>query len=173
MSTAHPLFPASLVPPDAASSLDASFTLRPLDRGDYARGFLDCLAGLTWMGDVSQAQWDERFDDMNTGGNGPYYYLVIELAGRIVATGAVIAEKKFIQNRAVVGHIEEICVAEDHRGKGLGLVMVRALDSLARKVGCSKNILNCGPKNEAFYIRCGYTRSGIEMRHDLAGGADS
>lgn len=54
-------------------------------------------------------------------------------------------------------------VAEEHRGKGLGLKMMQALESVAVAVGCYKSILNCGPRNEPFYERCGYHNSGIEM----------
>ena len=63
-----------------------------------------------------------------------------------------------------VAHVEEIAVAQEHRGKGLGLAVMRALESVARAVGCYKAILNCGPRNEAFYAgKCGYENSGIEM----------
>lgn len=68
-----------------------------------------------------------------------------------------------IHNRGKVGHIEEISIAKEHQKKGLGLKMLDALDLLAVAVGCYKNILNCGPRTEQFYIKCGYHNSGIEM----------
>ncbi len=46
------------------------------------------------MTEVTEAEFNERYDEMDTGGKGPYYYLVIEHAGRIVGTGLVLAEKK-------------------------------------------------------------------------------
>jgi glucosamine-phosphate N-acetyltransferase len=54
-------------------------------------------------------------------------------------------------------------VAKEHQSKGLGLKMMQALESVAVAVGCYKNILNCGPRNESFYAKCGYHNSGIEM----------
>lgn len=71
--------------------------------------------------------------------------------------------RRSIHQRGKAGHIEEISIAKEHQGKGLGLKMIQALDSLAINLGCYKNILNCGPRNEAFYAKCGYRNSGIEM----------
>lgn len=48
--------------------------------------------------------------------------------------------------------------------------MLEALDSVARNVGCTKSILNCSPEKEAFYLKCGYHRSGTEMHHDFVEG---
>ena len=63
-----------------------------------------------------------------------------------------------------MAHVEEVAVAREHQGRGLGLAVMRALESVARAVGCYKAILNCGPRNEAFYAgKCGYENSGIEM----------
>lgn len=94
MAAPRPLFPASLISAEVAASLPDGFTVRPLDRGDYARGFLECLRDLTWMGDLSADDFNERYDEMDSGGRGPYYYVVIEHRGRVVGTGAVIVEKK-------------------------------------------------------------------------------
>ncbi|KFG79569.1 putative glucosamine 6-phosphate N-acetyltransferase [Metarhizium anisopliae] len=160
-----PLFPASLISPEVASSLPEGFTIRPLEKGDYAKGFLACLHDLTWTGDQTEHEFNERYDEMDTHGKGPYYYVVIEHAGRIVGTGAVVVEKKFIWNRASVGHVEEICIAKAYQAKGLGLKMINALDSVARNVGCTKSLLNCDAAKSGFYRKCGYASAGMEMQH--------
>lgn len=71
------------------------------------------------------------------------------------------------------GHIEEISIAKEHQGKGLGLKMVRALNALAAAVGCYKTILNCGERTEQFYVKCGYHNSGIEMSQYFEEAVDS
>ncbi|KAI4870146.1 acyl-CoA N-acyltransferase [Hypoxylon rubiginosum] len=156
------LFSTSLISPEVVASFPDGFTIRSLERGDYSKGFLDCLEVLTWIGDTSEAEFIERYDEMIEA-KGTYYFAVIEHEGRIVGTGALVVEKKFIHQRGKAGHIEEISIAKEHQGKGLGLKMIQALDSLAINLGCYKNILNCGPRNEAFYAKCGYRNSGIEM----------
>lgn len=78
-----------------------------------------------------------------------------------------------IHNRGLVGHVEEIAIVRELHGRGLGLKMMQALDSMGNKVGCYKNILNCGPQNEAFYVKCGYHNSGTEMSHYFEESRDS
>lgn len=62
---------------------------------------------------------------------------------------------------------------KEHQGKGLGIKIIRAVDAVALAVGCYKTILNCGPKTEAFYTKCGYFNSGTEMSHYFEEGKDS
>lgn len=119
------------------------------------------------MDNLTEQEFNERYDEMDTKGNGPYYYLVIEREGRIVGTGAVIVEKKFIQNRTTVGHIEEICISKDQQGKKLGLHMLNALNSVAKNVGCRKTILNCSEHNIKFYEKCGFEVSSTEMKREF------
>lgn len=63
----------------------------------------------------------------------------------------------------MVGHIEDISVAKEMQGKQFGLRIIQALDYIAEKVGCYKAILDCSEKNEGFYVKCGYTRAGVQM----------
>lgn len=88
------LFSATLISPEVASSLPLGYTLRPLEKADYAKGFLTCLHDLTWTGEQTEEEFSARYDEMDTQGAGPYYYIVIEHEGRIVGTGALIVEKK-------------------------------------------------------------------------------
>ncbi|PNY29016.1 Glucosamine 6-phosphate N-acetyltransferase [Tolypocladium capitatum] len=165
MAAPKPLFPASLISTEVASSLPDGYTVRPLNKGDHAKGFLECLQDLTWVGKFSVDDFNERYDEMDTDGKGPYYIVVIEHEGRIVGAGTAFVEKKFIHNRALVGHLEEICISKDYQGKGLGLKMLNALDSIAQNLGCRMNSLNCDDEMQPFYVKCGYSPSGREMHH--------
>lgn len=93
MSSTQALFSASLISPDVAGSLPDGFTIRSLERSDYTKGFFECLQVLTWIGDVSEADFIERYDEMAEA-KGTYYFAVIEYDGRIVGTGALVVEKK-------------------------------------------------------------------------------
>jgi glucosamine-phosphate N-acetyltransferase len=46
------------------------------------------------VGDVTEQEFNERYDFLSTQGKGGYYLLVIEDGGRIVGTGALIVERK-------------------------------------------------------------------------------
>ncbi|KAI5239417.1 acyl-CoA N-acyltransferase [Aureobasidium subglaciale] len=175
------LFSPDLISFEVATALPEGYTIRPLKKSDYHAGFLDVLAVLTTVGDVSEQEFNERFEEMQASGSlgrgaGGYHTLVI-LNGddKIVGTGALIVEKKFLGQ---VGHIEDIAVAKDQQGKKLGLRIIQALDYVAEKVGCYKvrighlermcfknTILDCSEANEGFYVKCGFKRAGLEMAH--------
>lgn len=161
------LFSTDLICPAIQSSLPAGYVIRPLQQSDYALGFLDVLRVLTTVGDITESAWNERYQWMATQGAGSYYVLVIEDTNskKIVGTGALIAERKFIHNLGMVGHIEDIAVAQDQQGKKLGIKIIQALDFVAEKVGCYKSILDCSEKNEGFYVKCGFKLAGLEMAH--------
>lgn len=143
-SSSEPLFSPTLISPEVAAALPEGYTVRPLQASDYHAGFLDVLRVLTTVGEVSEQEFASRFEEMKAPGGlgrgaGGYHVLVI-LDGdkKIVGTGALIVEKKFIHNLGLVGHIEDIAVAKDQQGKKLGLRIIQALDYVAEKVGCYK-----------------------------------
>jgi len=167
------MFGLELVSPTIAASLPSTYTIRALRKSDYSIGFLDVLRVLTTVGDITEEEWNGRYDWMTTQGKGGYYLLVVEDQGRIVATGALLVERKFIHHLGLVGHIEDIAVAKDQQGKKLGLKLIQALDFIAEKVGCYKCILDCSEANEGFYVKCGYKRAGLEMAHYYDGSTRS
>lgn len=143
--SSDPLFSPTLLGTTVAAALPSGYTIRPLRESDYSAGFLDVLRVLTVVGEVTRAAWTERYGFMRAR-NDTYYVLVIcddsgagaDGEGRIVGTGAVVVERKFIHNLGLVGHIEDIAVARDQQGKKLGLRIIQALDELAARVGCYK-----------------------------------
>lgn len=88
------MFGLELVSPTIAASLPPTYTIRALRKSDYSIGFLDVLRVLTTVGDITEEEWNGRYDWMTTQGKGGYYLLVIEDQGRIVATGALLVERK-------------------------------------------------------------------------------
>lgn len=120
---------------------------------------------LTTVGDISEEKWDERFEWMAKRGDEYFLLVIVDGEGKVVGTGALIVERKFIHNLGLVGHIEDIAVAKDQQGKKLGLRIIQALDYVAEKVGCYKTILDCSEANEGFYVKCGFKRAGLEMAH--------
>lgn len=89
-----PLFSTELISPAVAAALPAGYTVRPIRRSDYARGFLDVLRVLTTVGDVDEAAWDARYDWMSRRNDEYFLICVLDGAGKIVGTGALIVERK-------------------------------------------------------------------------------
>ncbi|KAF8864460.1 acyl-CoA N-acyltransferase [Acephala macrosclerotiorum] len=169
MASSQELFSSALVPQKVKEIMPDTCHIRPLKRSDFHRGHLDVLRGLTHVGEISETAWTERFDWMK-GCNGTYYTLVIVDESRgaaqsIVGTGTLFVEKKFLYELGTQGHIEDIAIAGDMQGKKLGIKLIQALDHIAKEVGCYKTILDCSPKNAAFYEKCGYEKAGQEMHH--------
>ncbi|EME87379.1 uncharacterized protein MYCFIDRAFT_47825 [Pseudocercospora fijiensis CIRAD86] len=159
------LFSPGLISPQVTSALPEGYSIRPLQRSDFDCGFLDVLRVLTQVGDVTKEEFEKRFDEMRAGAGGYHILVILDGEKKIVGTGALIVERKFIHHLGLVGHIEDIAVAKDQQGKKLGLRIIQALDYLAEKVGCYKTILDCSEANEGFYVKCGYKRAGLEMAH--------
>ncbi|OJJ85212.1 glucosamine 6-phosphate N-acetyltransferase [Aspergillus glaucus CBS 516.65] len=160
-----PLFSTNLISPEVLAVLPPGYTIRPLHRSDFQRGYLDVLRVLTTVGDVDEDKWNQRYDWISSR-NDEYYLLVVcDDAERIVGTGSLIVERKFIHSLGLVGHIEDIAVEKGQQGKKLGLRIIQALDFVAARVGCYKSILDCSEANEGFYVKCGFKRAGLEMAH--------
>jgi len=133
--------------------------VRRLRAGDDRRGFRALLAQLT---EVGEGDFKRRFRAIQ---DGPEYVYVIESESgdRVVASGTLVLERKFTRGCGTCGHIEDVVVDANERGKDLGRVMIEALTKAAEVCGCYKVILDCSEKNAGFYERCGYSRKEIQM----------
>jgi glucosamine-phosphate N-acetyltransferase len=52
------------------------------------------LKDLTWIGDVDESAFNERYDWLSTKGKDWYYCIVIDDGEKIVATATMITERK-------------------------------------------------------------------------------
>jgi len=160
MGTEVPLFAAGLLEEPRTV---AGVVLRPLSTGDFGRGFCDVLSELTTCG-ATEEQFNVRFGEMQKA-CGSYYTVVGEdsKTGRVVASGSVVIERKFIHQCGLVGHIEDIVVSKCARGRHVGEALIAQLVHIARSVGCYKVILNCSEQARGFYEKCGFASKELEM----------
>jgi ribosomal protein S18 acetylase RimI-like enzyme len=89
--------------------------------------------------------------------------LVLEISGILVATGTVFYEQKFIFNRAVLAHVEDVCVKKEYRRQGYGTLIIQSLLERARTNRCYKITLDCASSNVDFYTACGFEVRGHQM----------
>lgn len=70
--------------------------VRPLQEGDFNRGFLQLLSQLTDVGDISESQFLSQFHRMKLGGD--YFVTVIEDTRKeeIIGSATLVIEHKFI-----------------------------------------------------------------------------
>lgn len=88
---------------------------------------------------------------------------VLEEDSAIVATATVIFEPKLIFDRCIYAHIEDVCVTNRLRSKGMGTTLMEGIVDLCKKRGCKKVTLVCNEPLHRFYEKSGFGRRGIQM----------
>ena len=84
---------------------------------------------------------------------------------RIVAYGSVVIENKI--RGEVAGHIEDIVVDSEVRGKMLGVSLIKELIEISKRKGCYRITLFCNEKLVNFYSRNGFKVNNIIMKKYL------
>ncbi|KAI9593507.1 acyl-CoA N-acyltransferase [Syncephalis fuscata] len=161
------LFDASILCADILAQMPTGFEMRPLAVEDYDKGYLVCLEQLAEVGKVTREQFTAQFNLMRR--HGSTLVIVIEdvRIHKIVATGTLVIEQKFLRGCSSAGHIEDIVVDAQQRGTGFGARIIKQLTHMATVLGCYKLLLNCAEHNVGFYERCGLSLSSVQMKRYL------
>lgn len=88
---------------------------------------------------------------------------VLCVDNKLIGTGTLLFENKFIRNISKIAHIEDICVDSSYRGQGYGTKLIDFLIEHAKTKGCYKITLYCKQELENFYELNGLKRNGIQM----------
>lgn len=140
----------------AAAPGETWLKVRPLQDGDYDRGFLQLLSQLTSVGNISRSQFLNKFAKMKA--NGDYYVTVIEdtRIKKLIGAATLVIEHKFIHDCGIRARLEDVVVNDTYRGKQLGKLIVVTVTLLAQHLGCYKMTLDCKDKLIPFYKSLGY-----------------
>ncbi|KAB1200161.1 Glucosamine 6-phosphate N-acetyltransferase [Morella rubra] len=149
---------------DNSFSEDKKFHVRRLQISDKSKGFIELLRQLTVCDSVSDQDFEKRFHDISSlGDNHVVGVIEDEFSGKVIATGSVFIENKFVRNCGKVGHVEDVVVDLNARGMQLGNEIVTFLTDHARSIGCFNVILDCSMENRSFYEKCGFKQKAIQM----------
>jgi glucosamine-phosphate N-acetyltransferase len=88
---------------------------------------------------------------------------VVDYNNELIGTTTIIYEYKFIRNIVKLAHIEDVCIDEKYRNKGIGNLLINYVVNEAIKENCYKIILDCDEKLENFYKKSGLEKHGIQM----------
>ena len=105
---------------------------------------------------------EEFIENLNTILQSSEIY-VVESNNKLIATGTIMYETKFIFNICQLAHIEDVCVKKEHRGQGLGKYMLSKLVCIAKDKKCYKVTLDCADTNVSFYEKCNFEKRGNQM----------
>ena len=145
---------------------DDLLPIRSLQETDISKGFVELLSQLSPspIGHVTNDEFLSRFAELVAfGENHKIVVVEDEKKEKIIATGCIFVEKKFLRGCGKVGHIEDVVVDAAARGHHLGQRIVKHLVDHARAVGCYKVILDCSLENRAFYEKCGFQEKNVQM----------
>ena len=113
--------------------------------------------------DIDTIDKDKAWSDFinNTGSNS-----VVGLYNdKIVAYGSVVVENKV--RGEVAGHIEDIVVDSEVRGKMIGVSLIKELIKVAKNKGCYRITLFCKETLVNFYGRNGFEVNNVVMKKYL------
>jgi glucosamine-phosphate N-acetyltransferase len=139
------------------------YFLKSLDKEDFERGFIECLSELTVWVECSKEKLLSHFAFINAS---PDYKVIVAYdptENRVIGSGTLFIEHKFIRGCATKGHIEDVVVIRERRGKGIGQEIVKTLLQMSGNLGCYKTSLVCDESKVGFYERCGLLAKEREM----------
>lgn len=125
---------------------------------------MELLAQHTTTGTVTKAIFSEQFRTMQSYGN-VYYIVVVEnlVSGKIVATGTLEIEHKFIHSAALRGRIEDVVIDKEteiekyrYTEGNLATIIMDVVTSLGKTLGCYKISLESENFLLDFYNTFGY-----------------
>jgi len=113
--------------------------------------------------DIDNIDKDKAWSDFinNTSSNS----LVGYYNDKIVAYGSVVVENKV--RGEVAGHIEDIVVDSEVRGKMIGVSLIKELIKVAKNKGCYRITLFCKETLVNFYGRNGFEVNNVVMKKYL------
>jgi len=140
-----------------------NYIIRKLNKNDYDKYLI--LINQFRHTIFSKEQYENILDKIENNSS----IWVIEHHDKLIATTTIIYEYKFIRNIVKLAHIEDVCVDENYRNKGIGNLLINHVVNESEKAGCYKITLDCNEKLEKFYEKSGLEKRGIQMAKYLCG----
>ena len=113
--------------------------------------------------DVSKIDNEKAWNDFIT--NSSSNSIVGIYDDKVVAYGSVVVENKV--RGEVAGHIEDIVVDTEVRGKMIGVSLIKELVKVAKNKGCYRITLFCKESLINFYSRNGFEVKNVVMKKYL------
>lgn len=138
--------------------------IRLFKKSDLEKGLMNCLSELGEIhsedDDISQILKHRSKCGVKT--------FVVEDDNRIIATASLLLQSKF-RYKEKCGYIEDVCVAKDFQGKGIGKLLMDYVILQAKREPCYKLVLFTTEANIGFYKKIGFSQQeAIFFRLDLS-----
>ena len=113
--------------------------------------------------DISHLNLDHSWDKFIQNNNSNSIVGIID--NKIIAYGSIIIENKI--RGEVAGHIEDIVVDTEVRGKMIGVKLINELIEIGKKNNCYRITLFCKENLINFYSRSGFKVNSVSMKRYL------
>ncbi len=139
-------------------------TIRKLEEKDLFRGFLTSLDSLKKTSDLNENKAKDVFNKIKSNPN--HLVFVVILDDKVAGSTTLLIEPKFIHQGGNVGHIEDVVIAKEFQGSGIGEKLINFVLEYAKKNDCYKTILDCSDDVKPFYEKIGFKKHSNCMRFD-------
>ncbi len=139
-------------------------TIRKLEEKDLFRGFLTSLDSLKKASDLNENKAKDVFNKIKSNPN--HLVFVVILDDKVAGSTTLLIEPKFIHQGGKVGHIEDVVIAKEFQGSGIGEKLINFVLEYAKKNDCYKTILDCSDDLKPFYEKIGFKKHSNCMRFD-------
>lgn len=135
--------------------------LRKLELKDYFHPIFQILGQLSTVGkNIKYEDFETWFLELPKNHN----IFILEIENKIIGMGTLLVESKIIHQFGKVGHIEDIVISNEYRGKGYGKYLVKKIVEIAKtEFHVYKVILNCTNDTIPFYENCGFQKNQNQM----------
>jgi glucosamine-phosphate N-acetyltransferase len=139
--------------------MNIEYLIRKLSNNDYCQ-YLELINDFR-PSIFNENEFKENLNKINLSSD----IWIIEKDNKLIATGTIIYENKFIFNICKCCHIEDICVKKGLRNFGYGKIMMNYLIDEAKKNNCYKINLVCNKDTSKFYKSCNFEERGVQMSY--------
>jgi len=94
LDTDLPLFNSDLISQQVSSDLPKGYSIRPLCRSDYGRGFMDVARAIGKTGCVGEDMWDVRCEWLRQNTETYFILVILDPDDIVVASGTILFERK-------------------------------------------------------------------------------
>jgi glucosamine-phosphate N-acetyltransferase len=123
--------------------------------------YIKLLCHLTDAPDIPLKTFINNIHDICQNGK----IIVCHVNNRIIGTGTIIYETKIIHGGKKVGHIEDVVVDPEYRGKGIASYIINMLMDDSKHNNCYKVILDCNDDTIPFYEKHGFSHKNAQMSY--------
>jgi glucosamine-phosphate N-acetyltransferase len=142
----------------------ADVKFRKLEERDIMGGFLESLDSLRKASNLSEEKAKEIFNKIKSNPN--HVDFVADLDSKVIGSTTLLIEPKFIHQGGKVGHIEDVVIAKEYQGTGIGEKLINFVLDHAKQNQCYKTILDCTDDLKQFYEKIGFKKHSNCMRFD-------